>query len=234
MRRHLIALMLATTCLPWLANSSGAAPDSDADTSEEAGDPAGDNDATAEPWLEAILSADRQAIHAVRFGWRFDADFSAQMLDSFDDNEDGRFEAAELREASQSVYDTIKAYRYFLLVDDNGRDVAVKPAAQLAATFQEGRLSVTFEARPASPLALSGKIELGVYDPTFSIDFEGKGDMKAQDLPPTCSSALVQPDFDDVLARHPDALDDSKDPQGANIIQLFATRMVLTCQGKAG
>ena len=230
LRRRLVALLLATALLPGLCGASGAAAP-DPGISEET-DSAGDNDATAEPWLEAAISNDRQTIQAIRFGWRFDADFSAQMLESFDDNSDGLFDAAELREASQSVYDTIKAYRYFLMVEENGRDVAVKPATQLAATFQQGRLAVMFEARPATPLKLSGKVEIGIYDPTFSIDFEGRGDMKSPDLPPNCSSAILRPDFDDVLVQHPDALEDmdKKDPEGANTIRLFATRLVLECK----
>jgi len=191
-----------------------------------------DNDeTTAVASVEIVLSPDRHVIQAIDYGWRFDQDFSAQMLESFDENGDARLDAAELREASQSVYDTIKAYRYFLLLTREGKPEDVRPPAQMAATYRDSRLSVSFKAIPAQPLPLTGRMEIGLFDPTFSIDFDEASTIKIDGLPARCASELIRPDFDAVVAANPQALNDdpAEDPDGGKTISLFATRLVVTC-----
>lgn len=200
---------------------------------QAAADSTRDADATAKAWLEAVVSPDGKSVEAIRYGWTFDADFSGQMLDSYDDDSDGKLEAAELREASQGVYDTIKEYRYFLLVSDNGKDIAVHRAAQRGASFANSQLSVAFEAKPMTPLSLHGKVELGIYDPTFSIDFGRITELSIDHLPAHCEKTIIEPDFDQVLSKDPASMTDTQkdDPDGAKTIRLFATRIALDCKG---
>ena len=49
----------------------------------------------------------------------------------------------------------------------------MKPPAQLMANYENDQLIVLFESEPKTPLKLDGKIDFGVYDPTFytAIDF---------------------------------------------------------------
>lgn len=191
-----------------------------------------EGEAAAVASIDVMLTPDRRAIQAINYGWRFDQNFSAEMLESFDDNGDARLDAAELREASQSVYDTIKAYRYFLLLTRDDSPIDVKPPAQMAATYQDGRLSVAFKAVPAEPLPLTGRVEIGLFDPTFSIDFEDTSTIKLEGPPANCTSELVHPDFDAVVAANPRALNDdpAEDSDGGKTISLFATRLVVSCR----
>ena len=55
----------------------------------------------------------------------------------------------------------------------DGKDVAMKPPAQLMANYENDQLIILFESEPKEPLKLDGKIDFGVYDPTFytAIDF---------------------------------------------------------------
>ncbi|MGE0283515.1 MAG: DUF1007 family protein [Rhizobiaceae bacterium] len=190
------------------------------------------HETTAIAGVEATLTPDGRAVQSISYGWRFDQNFSADMLESFDDNGDARLDAAELREASQSVYDTIKAYRYFLLLTRDGTPVDVKPPAQMAATYQDSRLSVAFKATLTEPMLLTGRGEIGLFDPTFSINFEDTRTIKVEGLPANCTSELVRPDFDAVVAANPQALNDdpAEDPDGSKTISLFATRLVVTCR----
>lgn len=201
-----------------------------ADPAEPADD-SGDIDASATFSLEAILTADRQAIRSIRYGWTFDKQFSQEMLNAFDENEDGALAADELRNASQSVHDTISDYHAFLLADVNGAAVPLRPVAQMGAAYIDGQLRVTFEAMLAPPVALSGRIELGVYDPTLSIDFGEDGALAVDVAPPHCTVAIHRPDIDATLLQHPDALSlDDGDPGGMSIIRLLANRLVLDCK----
>lgn len=194
-----------------------------------------DNDeASALASVEVFLTPDRQAIRSIQYGWRFDQNFSAQMLESFDESGDARLNAAELREASQSVYDTIKAYRYFLLLsrDGSSNPVDIKPPSQMAATYRDSKLSVSFEAKLTEPLPLTGRIEIGLFDPTFSINFDDASTIRLADRPGQCSSENINPDFDAVVAQNPKALNDSpeEDPDGGKTIALFASRLVIICK----
>jgi ABC-type uncharacterized transport system substrate-binding protein len=102
----------------------------------------------------------------------------------------------------------------------------------MAATYQDGRLSVAFKAVPAEPLPLTGRVEIGLFDPTFSIDFEDTSTIKLEGPPANCASELVHPDFDAVVAANPRALNDdpAEDSDGGKTISLFATRLVVSCR----
>lgn len=211
-----------------LAVPGHAAPNAAAD-----GDTSDEDETVAEAQMEVLLTADRSAIQSIIYSWRFDAPFSAQMLESYDDNADGALNAAELREASQGVHDTIEPYHYFLLASQNGKEMPVRSASQRAAAYKDGRLDVSFVAHLAEPVKLSGRFEIGLYDPTFSIDFAtGNRFSIAPDLPARCSKRVVHPDFDEILEKNPDALadDPERDPEGLKTITLFASRIEIDCK----
>ena len=59
------------------------------------------------------------------------------------------------------------------------------------ASFDNDQLIVLFEIEPKEPLKLAGKIDFGVYDPTFytAIDFTEDDKMAVERCPPTCTRA---------------------------------------------
>jgi ABC-type uncharacterized transport system substrate-binding protein len=58
-----------------------------------------------------------------------------------------------------------------------------KPPAQLAVNSENDQLIILFESEPKDPLKLAGKVDFGVYDPTFtSIDVEDEN-MAVEGLP---------------------------------------------------
>ena len=103
----------------------------------------------------------------------------------FDKNSDLKLDDAELKEVSETIFTSLAEYNYFQLVTVDGKDVKMKPPAALMANLDNNQLIVLFESTPETPIPLSGKIDLGIYDPTFytAIDFTEDENMAVEGLP---------------------------------------------------
>ena len=96
--------------------------------------------------------------------------------------------------------------------------------------------AVTFTGSIVAFGKLAGKIEIGIYDPTFytAIEYLDDKDLVVAALPPGCGSKVVRPDPDEVIAQNQKAMDEAfmSDPNNVNagMGKLFATKLELTCQ----
>lgn len=85
-------------------------------------------------------------------------------------------------------------------------------------------------------MKLSGKVDFGVYDPTFytAIDFVEDDNMAVTGMPQACTRAVIRPDPDEALAQNQSKLTDAffKDPTGTDMSKIFATRLELNCQAQ--
>ncbi|MFC5585258.1 DUF1007 family protein [Nitratireductor kimnyeongensis] len=165
--------------------------------------------------------------------WRFDDLFSSTVLVEFDKNQDLALDQSELEEVGNVVHASLADFNYFQLVTHDGKDVPMQAPERLIADFVDNQLIILFESAPDSPLPLSGKVEFGVYDPTFytAIDFVEDSYMTVNNLPAGCSSSVVRPDPDEALAQNQQSLTDAffNDPTGNDMSKIFATRLELTC-----
>lgn len=221
LKRFARVLLLAGCCI-----ALGAAAIVPEPSEIENGD--GEVDATALFSLVVNLADD--AVKSVRYGWTFDARFSAAMIEVFDDDGDQTLDRSELQNASQSFYETIQQYHYFLMAERDGKPLPMTPPARLPARFDDGRLTLSFEAQPVLPLPLSGNIAFGVYDPTLSVDFGRDGELSVDPTPVACEVKTVRPDLELLLATHPEALAKlSEDADGSETMRLLANRIELTC-----
>jgi len=190
----------------------------------------------AEAKLDVALTPDKQAIHSLKHHWLFDDVFSSTVIVEFDKNGDNTLDAEELKEVSKTVFESIGEYAYFQIVTQDDKDVAMKPPTDLAASFQGNQLIIQFHSQPAQPFKLAGKIEIGIYDPTFytAIEYLDDKDLVVAALPPGCVSKVVRPDPDEVIAQNQKAMDEAfmSDPSNVNagMGKLFATKLELTCQ----
>jgi ABC-type uncharacterized transport system substrate-binding protein len=186
----------------------------------------------AEARLDVILNPD-DTIKSLQHVWRFDDLFSSTVLMEFDKNSDLKLDDAELEEVSKTVYDSLAEYNYFQLVTKDGKDVAMKPPAKLIANLEADQLVILFESTPAAPLKLGGKIDFGVYDPTFytAIDFTDDANMAVPNLPASCTRTVVRPDPDEAIAQNQSKLTDAffNDPAGTDMSKIFATKLELNC-----
>ncbi|MBD0414439.1 DUF1007 family protein [Oryzicola mucosus] len=190
----------------------------------------------AEARLDIVLNADGKTVKSLRHLWRFDDLFSSTVLMEFDKNSDLKLDDAELQEVSQTVFDSIGEFNYFQIVTEGGKDVAMKPPAQLMANYDKDQLIILFESEPKDPLKLTDKVTFGVYDPTFytAIEFLEDDNMKVDSLPAACSQAVVRPDPDEAIAQNQSSLTDAffNDPAGTDMSKIFATRLEVTCKAE--
>ena len=188
----------------------------------------------AEARLDVVLSPDHKSITALRHLWRFDDLFSSTVLMEFDKNSDLKLDDAELKEVSDTIFTSLAEYNYFQLVTLDGKDVKMKPPAALMANLENNQLIVLFESTPETPIPLSGKIDLGIYDPTFytAIDFTEDENMAVEGLPSSCTRTVIRPDPDTAIAQNQQTLTDAffNDPTGTDMSKIFATKLELTCQ----
>ena len=65
----------------------------------------------------------------------------------------------------------------------------MKPPAALMANYENNQLIILFESEPKEPLELKGKVDFGIYDPTFytAIDYTEDENMAVKDLPASCT-----------------------------------------------
>lgn len=188
----------------------------------------------AEARLDVVLTADHKAVKSLRHLWRFDELFSSTVLMEFDKNSDRKLDDSELKEVADTIFSSLAEYGYFQLVTENGKEIRMNAPPHLMADVNDNRLVVLFESEPATPVALSGKIDFGVYDPTFytAIDFSDDANMTVEGLPPNCTRTVIRPNPDEAISENQKRLTDAffNDPTGNDLSKIFATRLELNCQ----
>lgn len=186
----------------------------------------------AEAKLDLTVGPDR-TVKSLRHLWRFDDLFSSTVLMEFDKNSDLVLDAKELDEVALTIHASLAEYNYFQLVTLNGKDVEMAPPPRLVIKYEDDQLVVLFETQPKDTLALSGKVGIGVYDPTFytAIDFTDDDKIVVASLPEGCARSVVRPDPETAIAQNQKKLTDAffSDPTGTNLGKIFATRLELTC-----
>jgi len=189
----------------------------------------------AEASLEVKLDSGA-LVHSLRHVWRFDDLFSSTVLVEFDKNKDLKLDETELQQVADTIFASLAEFDYFQLVSSQGKNVAMKPPEHLIATFENNQLVVFFESQPVEPLKLAGKVDFGVYDPTFytAIDFTEDANMIVDGLPASCKRQVIRPDPDEAIAQNQQNLTDEffNDPSGNDLGSIFATRLELDCQGQ--
>jgi ABC-type uncharacterized transport system substrate-binding protein len=189
----------------------------------------------AEARLDVTVNPD-QTVKSLRHLWRFDDVFSSTVLMEFDKNSDLKLDDTELEDVSQTIFTSLADYNYFQLVTVNGKDVAMNPPARLMANYENDQLIVLFESEPKAPLKLDGKVDFGVYDPTFytAIDFTEDDHMAVENMPADCARQVIRPDPDDAIAQNQKTLTDAffNDPTGTDLSKIFATKLELNCKAK--
>lgn len=189
-------------------------------------------------FADARLDVDVDAgghVTALKHVWRFDDVFSSTVLVEFDKNADLKLDNSELQDVSNTIYELLAEFGYFQIVTMDGKDVEMARPERLIAAFEDNQLIVLFQSKPKQALKLSGKVDFGVYDPTFytAIDFVEDDQMAVNGMPAGCTRSVIRPDPDEALAQNQQNLTDAffNDPSGTDMSKIFATKLELTCQG---
>jgi len=187
----------------------------------------------AEARLEVGVTADRK-VEWLRHVWRFDELFSSTVLFEFDTNRDLKLSAEELEEVASVIHESLAEFDYFQMVNRDGKRVKMQAPERMIANFDGDHLIVAFESRPAETLFLDGKVDFGVYDPTFftAIDFYEDSMLMVAGMPDDCQREVIRPDPMEALQQNQDTLTEAffNEPGGPDYSSLFATRLQLNCQ----
>ncbi|QND68761.1 DUF1007 family protein [Mesorhizobium loti] len=190
----------------------------------------------AEASLSITLSPDQSSVDSLQHLWRFDEIFSSTVMMEFDKNLDLKLDKSEMTLVSETVYASLADYKYFQLVTVDGKDILMDPPPSLTTKFENDQLIISFESKPKKPLMLAGKIDFGVYDPSFytAIDFLTDDNLVVDRLPTTCSRAVIRPNADEAISQNQKTLTDAffNDPAGTDMSKIFATKLELSCRAK--
>jgi ABC-type uncharacterized transport system substrate-binding protein len=188
-------------------------------------------------WAEARLEVgvdDQREVKWLRHVWRFDELFSSTVLFEFDTNRDLQLSAEELEVVASVIHESLAEFDYFQVVNREGKAVPMEPPAHMIANFENDQLIIAFESRPSEPLVLDGKLDFGVYDPTFftAIDFYEDELMIVAGLPDDCEREVVRPDPYEAIQQNQETLTEAffNEPGGPDYSSLFATRLQLQCE----
>jgi ABC-type uncharacterized transport system substrate-binding protein len=143
----------------------------------------------AEAKLDVALTPDGQAIQSLKHHWLFDDVFSPPSSSSSTRMATTSWMMRNSRKSQRlsSVDRRICLFPDRYAERQGCRDEA---AGDLAASFQGNQLIIQFHSEPAQPFKLAGKIEIGIYDPTFytAIEYLDDKDLVVAALPPGCGS----------------------------------------------
>lgn len=187
----------------------------------------------AEARLEVGVSPERE-VKWLRHVWRFDELFSSTVIFEFDTNRDLQLSAEELEVVASVIHESLAEFDYFQMVNRDGKRVEMLAPDRMIANFEGDHLIVAFESRPAETLTLDGKVDFGVYDPTFftAIDFYEDEMLMVAGMPDDCRREVIRPDPFEALQQNQETLTEAffNEPGGPDYSSIFATRLQLNCQ----
>lgn len=120
-----------------------------------------------------VLYDQQQAITGFRHKWTFDEFYSSFAIQGLDQNNDGQYDRAELKDLAEINVQSMKDFEYFTFPKLAGGPLDRQPPKDYWLDHQDGKLILNFTLPLAEPLT-ADKIKtfsLGVYDPTFYVDF---------------------------------------------------------------
>lgn len=186
----------------------------------------------AEARLEVVIG-DHGNITEFRHVWRFDELFSATVLLEFDANGDLKFAPEELMQVGKIVHDSLGDFDYYTFISSNDTEVAIATPDAIHVDYQDGQLLMFFTVQPEADLLLKGHLSFGVYDPTMytAIEFINDSDLVIEGNMRGCSSEVVRPDPDEVIAENLDSLTEAfyEGADANDFSKFFATRLELKC-----
>ena len=150
-------------------------------------------------WITAraeILYAPDGRIAGLRHAWTFDEAYSAYVTQGLDADKDGKLTAAELQELAQTNTTSLLDFEYFTVLKANGtKQVFGEPRAP-AMSFENGRVTLSFELPLKAPAAAGRALALEVYDGTYFVDFrfaDGDDAVRLAGAPKGCAVTLNRP-----------------------------------------
>ncbi|GAB1483275.1 DUF1007 family protein [Treponema sp.] len=123
--------------------------------------------------------------------WTFDKFFSADIIQGFDTNGDGKFNRTETDAIYNKAFSNLKKYYYFTFIRQGKERTNPPSVSQFTARQEKGSLIYRFfiDLSKAAP----GELNLAVYDYTFFCDIRSS---ETHPVKLSYDPSLVQPSFE--------------------------------------
>lgn len=143
---------------------------------------------------EEIVFDAQTNIIGIRSNWTFDKGFSAFATIGMDKDGDGKLSREELAPLAEINVTSLVEYEYFTHISIGGKDITFKPPVDYYATEEKGRITLHFTLPLTSPVKVTDKTDLIIFDPEYFIAF--KFNEKSSSLigaPANCSAHYHPP-----------------------------------------
>lgn len=112
-------------------------------------------------------------VTAIQLRWAFDPMLSAVLIQDFDRNADGRYDADEQAALTAELLKNMSEYGYFTHVQVDASFIELAGVDGMAAEIGDKVVTMTFRARLTEPVdPRKHRITIGVYDPEYYIAFD--------------------------------------------------------------
>ncbi len=153
-------------------------------------------------WITAALSFvfEDGKLTALRQAWVFDDFFSASLIQDFDKDKNGVFDAAEQQALAGQAFVALRESDYFTRMRQGVESFPFGDAQNFSATQAKGLVVYGFTLPLATPLdPARGPITAGIYDESFFVDvaFDEADPVRFDGIPSgTCSYAIREDPVD--------------------------------------
>ncbi|HEX7685359.1 MAG TPA: DUF1007 family protein [Trinickia sp.] len=131
------------------------------------------------------------SIVAIDEHWRFTEGFPVQLVGIDQLPARGLLDAAQTKRFHDQAFASLAHASYFTHLFVDGNPQAFGEPTGFQVSVEDGKIMYSFQLPLAAPVDVRGKnAELGVWDPSFYVDYEAKSDQAvslAQGAPQSCS-----------------------------------------------
>jgi ABC-type uncharacterized transport system substrate-binding protein len=113
---------------------------------------------------------DAGKVTALRLNWTFDDVFSGDLINQFDPEGDGKFDALESKDLGENVLPNLKQFHYFTYIWVDGKQLDPIDPADFVANLQDG--IVTFQMKVPLPQPVDPRTQalaVEVYDREYFV-----------------------------------------------------------------
>lgn len=148
---------------------------------------------------------------SIRHVWRFDEIFSSSLILDFDDNGNGKLDAAELQNIAKVTHSSLSDYNFYTEVQLNHKNLEFNPPDPFIVDFKDEQLLMILSLELKKPAKMVGSgFRVAVSDPTYyvAVDFYQENAINVTGgAANSCKSEIVRPDFDALYERDKDRLE---------------------------
>lgn len=135
------------------------------------------------------------AVVGLRHAWTFDTAFSAWMIQGLDTNGDRETSPEELQGLADENMVGLADYGFYTYAGIGDALMSFTPVGDQRMVYENGRVTLSYSVNAATPLPITGRFELAVYDPEYyvAISFAVVADVTLENAPASCAAVLEPP-----------------------------------------